>query len=118
MTKHHKKTIAIALFLAAVMPLVASGATAPRKVVFIGDQFTYNWATTPGAFPSNWINQGWPTTAVNCYVTCEGVRLKLRRSDSKLMSLIFIRLLFTSWLARMTQTQTTPRVCRTLTRTS
>jgi GDSL-like Lipase/Acylhydrolase family len=76
MTKHHKKTIATALFLAALMPLVASGATAPPKVVFIGDQFTYNWATTPGAFPSNWINQGWnkasATITPNCFETCQG----------------------------------------------
>ena len=28
--------------------------------------------TTPGAFPSNWINQGWSgPIPPNCFVTCE-----------------------------------------------
>jgi hypothetical protein len=71
MIKQHKIPVTIALFLFSA--LSSSAATPPPpKVVFIGDQFTYNWATTPGAFPSNWINHGWPTTEVNCYMTCEG----------------------------------------------
>jgi hypothetical protein len=51
MSKHHKVTVTLALFLPSVFS--ASAATPAPKVVFIGDQFTYNWATTPGAFPSN-----------------------------------------------------------------
>jgi len=74
MTIHHKVTVALALFLSA--GLSASAATAAPKVVFIGDQFTYNWATTPGAFPSNWINQGWNKAAAtsdpNCFENCGG----------------------------------------------
>ena len=71
-------TLSKSAVLAALLPAVlsASAATPPPKVVFIGDQFTYNWATTPGAFPSNWINQGWNKAAVtqdpDCYVTCQG----------------------------------------------
>jgi hypothetical protein len=40
---------------------ISHAATTAPKVVFIGDQFTYNWGTTPGAFPPNWVNQGWET---------------------------------------------------------
>jgi hypothetical protein len=85
MTKHHKVTIALTLLLSVLLPSAANAQVAPKynrprnpngtpapKVVFIGDQFTYNWATTPGAFPSNWINQGWPTTVANCYLLCGG----------------------------------------------
>ncbi len=73
MTKPHKVMVTLALFLSALMPVAAKAATAPPKVVFIGDQFTYLWGTTPGAFPSNWINKGWTgfTVGENCYVTCE-----------------------------------------------
>ena len=69
MTKYCKVTATLALFLSA---LIASAATTPPKVVFIGDQFTYLWGTTPGAFPSNWINQGWSgPIPPNCFVSCE-----------------------------------------------
>ena len=47
MTKYCKVTATLALFFSA---LIASAATTPPKVVFIGDQFTYLWGTTPGAF--------------------------------------------------------------------
>jgi hypothetical protein len=89
MTKHHKITVALALLLSALMPIASNAQATPNfvrprnpdetpapKVVFIGDQFTYYWATTPGAFPSNWINKGWNKAAVtqdpNCYVVCQG----------------------------------------------
>ena len=72
----HKVTIALTLLFFAAMPIAGRAATISPKVVFIGDQFTYNWATTPGAFPSNWINKGWNKAAYtsdpNCFVTCEG----------------------------------------------
>lgn len=90
MTKR-KVTVALALFLSALMPIATNAQTTPNyvrprnpdetpapKVVFIGDQFTYFWGNTPGAFPSNWINEGWinSTSAAgeNCFVTCEGGR--------------------------------------------
>jgi hypothetical protein len=71
MTKPHKVMVALALFLSALMPVKA--ATAPPKVVFIGDQFTYLWGTTPGAFPSNWVNKGMTgyTVGEDCFVNCE-----------------------------------------------
>jgi hypothetical protein len=68
------KSAALALWFSAFISAYA--ASTPPKVVFIGDQFTYNWGTTPGAFPSNWINKGWNKAAYtsdpNCFVTCEG----------------------------------------------
>jgi hypothetical protein len=42
------------------------------KVVFIGDQFTYMWGTTPpfAANPS-WINQGWDSpVSTYCFLFC------------------------------------------------
>jgi hypothetical protein len=71
MTKHCELAF-VALFFSAFN--FASAATpAPPKVVFIVDQFTYNWAATPGAFPSNWINQGWANPGYsNCFMTCGG----------------------------------------------
>jgi hypothetical protein len=59
---------------ALLVPAIANAAATPPKVVFIGDQFTYGWGTTPGAFPSNWVNQGWVNTSPNpdCYMNCEG----------------------------------------------
>jgi hypothetical protein len=71
MTKHHRLTVALlATFLPAFF--CASAATAPPKVVFIGDQFTYMWATTaPFAANPNWINQGWAWTPVtSCFLIC------------------------------------------------
>jgi hypothetical protein len=41
-----KLAVAFAMFSA-----VAHAATTPPKEVFSGDQFTYSWGTTPGAFP-------------------------------------------------------------------
>jgi hypothetical protein len=56
----HSKVKALGpLFLSALMPLAAHAASAPPTVVFLGDQFTYSWGNSPGAFPSNWINKGW-----------------------------------------------------------
>ena len=57
MIKHHKVTIAFAMFLSALMPVAAGAATTPPKVVFYGDNVTYGW-TLPY---SNWINKGAPT---------------------------------------------------------
>jgi hypothetical protein len=73
MIKHCKVAVTLALFLTGLLPVAASAATTPPKVVFIGDQFTYLWGTTPGAFPSNWINKGWTgyTIGENCFVNCE-----------------------------------------------
>ena len=89
MTKPHKVTVAALFIFSALMPIGTLAQVAPHyvrprnpdetpapKVVFIGDQFTYNWGTTPGAFPSNWLNQGWMSpplaTGESCYMTCEG----------------------------------------------
>jgi lysophospholipase L1-like esterase len=73
MTKYFKLTVALALSLSALMPVVASAATAAPKVVFIGDQFTYMWGATPTfAANMNWVNKGWAWTPVpNCFVTCQ-----------------------------------------------
>jgi acyl-CoA thioesterase I len=73
MSKHYKLKVAL---LATVLSAFfsASAATAPPKVVFIGDQFTYMWgATPPFAANPNWINQGWAWTPVaNCFMICQG----------------------------------------------
>jgi len=53
MTKHHKVTVASALFLTALVPVAACAATAPPKVVFVGDWLTHAWSPT---FPANWID--------------------------------------------------------------
>jgi lysophospholipase L1-like esterase len=62
------------LLLSALMPVVASAASAaPPKVVFIGDQFTYMWGAIPSfaANKPNWVNKGWAWTPVqNCFMTC------------------------------------------------
>jgi Bacterial Ig-like domain (group 2) len=58
MIKHQKVMLAIALLLTALIPVAASAATAPLKVVFYGDEFTLGW-TLPYA---NWINKGAPDT--------------------------------------------------------
>jgi lysophospholipase L1-like esterase len=58
MTKHYKLPLAFsALFLSAFFS--SSAATAAPKVVFIGDQITYEWTSAFAANP-NWINQGVP----------------------------------------------------------
>ena len=90
MPRHYKLTLAtLALFLSALMPVAAYAQTAPNfvrppapnktpapKVVFIGDQFTYMWATTPPfAANTNWINQGWGLDSNlwgNCFMVCQG----------------------------------------------
>jgi acyl-CoA thioesterase I len=73
MTKLYKLKVAL---LATVLSAFfsASAATAPPKVVFIGDQFTYMWATTPPfAANPNWINQGWTSAFIsNCFMSCQG----------------------------------------------
>jgi acyl-CoA thioesterase I len=45
---------------------------AQPKVVFIGDQFTYAWGTTPPfAANTNWINQGWDSpVSTYCFLSC------------------------------------------------
>jgi hypothetical protein len=58
MTKHYKVMIALVLFLTALVPVAACAATAPPKVVFYGDGFTYGWTTL--ANTPNWINKGHP----------------------------------------------------------
>jgi len=71
MTTHHKLTVALlAMFLSAFV--YASAATAPPKVVFIGDQFTYMWGTTPSFTANpNWINQGWDSpVSTYCFLFC------------------------------------------------
>jgi hypothetical protein len=73
MIKHYKLKVALfATVLSAFFS--ASAATAPPKVVFIGDQFTYMWAATPPfAANTNWINQGWAWTPVtDCFMICPG----------------------------------------------
>jgi hypothetical protein len=62
MNKHHKVTVALALFVAALMPVAASAATAQPKVVFIGDWLTDGWSAT---FPANWINEGQVDTSIS-----------------------------------------------------
>jgi hypothetical protein len=58
MTKQYKLTVAVsALFLSAFFS--ASAASTAPKVVFIGDQITYNWASAFAA-NANWINKGDP----------------------------------------------------------
>jgi acyl-CoA thioesterase-1 len=73
MTKHYKLKVAL---LATVLSAFfsASAATAPPKVVFIGDQFTYMWgATPPFAANPNWINQGWDSpVSTYCFLSCSG----------------------------------------------
>ena len=60
MIKNHKVTVALTLFLTALVPLAASAATAPKpKVVFYGDGFTLAWTTLAAANP-NWINVSEP----------------------------------------------------------
>jgi lysophospholipase L1-like esterase len=44
-------------FVLALLSCVASAATTPPKVVFIGDYITYNWTSAFAANP-NWINKG------------------------------------------------------------
>ncbi len=56
MNKHYKATLAC--FLLSVFAS-ATAATAPPKVVFIGDWATYSWAGAFAANP-NWINEGTP----------------------------------------------------------
>ena len=71
MSKRYKLKVAfLATFLSAFFS--AAAATAPPKVVFIGDQFTYMWGTTPPfAANPNWINKGWAWTPVaNCFLIC------------------------------------------------
>lgn len=61
MTKHYKVTVAfVALFLSAFFS--ASAANTAPKVVFIGDEITYGWASAFAANP-NWINKGVLVTA-------------------------------------------------------
>jgi hypothetical protein len=50
--------------------LTAAAQSNKPKVVFIGDQFTFNWSSAFAANP-NWINEGWGSPLnVNCYYTC------------------------------------------------
>jgi acyl-CoA thioesterase I len=75
MIRRYKLAVALlAMFLSAF--LHTSAATAPPKVVFIGDQFTYMWgATPPFAANTNWVNQGWGADSnlwVNCFMLCQG----------------------------------------------
>jgi hypothetical protein len=88
MTNHYKLMLAaFVLLLSAWMPIDSNAQAVPNfvrartpnetpapKVVFIGDQFTYLWATTPSAFPSNWINKGWSGYVIgeNCFEICGG----------------------------------------------
>jgi len=64
---------AVLLALLSFSSVAAFAATAaPPKVVFIGDQFTYMWGTTPpfAANPS-WINQGWDSpVSTYCFLFC------------------------------------------------
>jgi lysophospholipase L1-like esterase len=64
MTKRNNGIRIITLLLAT---LTASAQSKP-KVVFIGDQFTFNWSSAFAANP-NWINQGWAGSLYidNCY---------------------------------------------------
>ena len=57
MIKHYKKVALACLLLSAFAS--ANAATAPPKVVFIGDWVTYSWT---GAFAANknWVNEGTP----------------------------------------------------------
>jgi hypothetical protein len=69
-----KTALCGSLVLSALMPVVASAATAaPPKIVFIGDQFTYMWGATPtfAANKPSWINKGWAWTPTsNCFMIC------------------------------------------------
>jgi lysophospholipase L1-like esterase len=61
------------LFFSALIPLAAHAAPPAPTIVFIGDQFTFSWGNSPGAFPSNWVNQGWngfPGSAT-CPLLCD-----------------------------------------------
>jgi GDSL-like Lipase/Acylhydrolase family len=72
MTKYSQWTVVLAVLLSALIPGVASAATAtPPKVVFIGDQFTYMWGNTApfAANKPNWVNKGWASSVSNC---CNG----------------------------------------------
>jgi GDSL-like Lipase/Acylhydrolase family len=65
---------AVLLALLSFSSVAAFAATAaPPKVVFIGDQFTYMWATTPPfAANPNWINQGWDApVSTYCWLSCQ-----------------------------------------------
>jgi hypothetical protein len=62
------------LALLSFLSVAAFAATAaPPKVVFIGDQFTYAWGTTPPfAANTNWINQGWDSpVSTYCFLSCQ-----------------------------------------------
>ena len=89
MNKHSKLTLTtLALILSALVLSIAATAqltpnyvrprgpeaTPAPKVVFIGDQFTYTWGSTPPfAANSNWINQGWASPFIaNCFMICQG----------------------------------------------
>ncbi len=71
MTTHHKLTVALLAMLLSAF-VYASAATAQPKVVFIGDQFTYMWGTTPSFTANpNWINQGWDSpVSTYCFLFC------------------------------------------------
>jgi hypothetical protein len=72
------------LLFSTFMPVAANAATPPP---FLGDQFTYEWGNTAGAFPSNWINQGWngfPETTpcpAQCYYGTSGATMERFKTE-------------------------------------
>jgi hypothetical protein len=96
MTKHHKVTIALALFLSVLLPSTANAQAAPNfvrprlpnetpapKVVFIGDEITADWASAFAADP-NWINKGQSSEPIEGLQTAASV---LARFQSDVVSL-------------------------------
>jgi lysophospholipase L1-like esterase len=62
-----KRNNAIGIITLLITALTTAAQSKP-KVVFIGDQFTFNWSSAFAANP-NWINQGWAGSLYisNCY---------------------------------------------------
>jgi GDSL-like Lipase/Acylhydrolase family len=68
----NKAMTILPLFFSALLPVAAHAAPPAPTVVFIGDQFTYSWGNSPGAFPSNWINKGWAGPyGLDCPLKCD-----------------------------------------------
>jgi hypothetical protein len=66
-----KRNNAIEILTILVLYALTVSAQSKPKVVFIGDQFTFNWSSAFAA-NSNWINEGWqaPLYYANCYAQC------------------------------------------------
>jgi hypothetical protein len=94
------------MLVGALFAGVAHAATAAPKVVFIGDQFTYTWGTTPGAFPSNWINQGWARPSgglANCYVNQQGLAYALSSGTANITYTSPTGVRFSEWTMYITE---------------